>query len=130
MKTTFGQRIEVGISIYNDLEGDQTRFDVSNNKNYKLNFYPIKFVSVDGVQAWKLRSDVLSNKNAGLGESIVTVTRVDTATLAEITESFTVEVVSEYDYYYGVLTGTIDKVSTTLQFLIDNKDIEVSAIPD
>lgn len=83
VKTTFGRRVEVGISIYEDLEGDTWRFEVSNDKHYHLNFYPVAFGTVDGVDVWKLRSDVLTeNENAEIGTSTVTVTWVDITTRA------------------------------------------------
>lgn len=34
---------------------------------------------------------------------------------------------SQYDYYYGTLTGTIDAESSTLSYLVDNLDSEAAA---
>ena len=76
------------------------------------------FGTVEGVTAYKMRSDVLKQDvNAVLGTSTVTVTWVDVATEARVTETFEVEILSEYAYFNGVLKGTIDPESSTLEFL-------------
>ena len=93
--TTFGERVEVGISVYLDQENDLTRIDCRNDVNYKLNFYPVLMGNVLATKIWKVRSDVLvEGVNAELGESIVYVTYVDATTYASITEEFSVLVLS------------------------------------
>ena len=92
---------------------------MSNDKNYHLNFYPVLFGDVQGTLAYKLRSDVLKqNVNAVLGTSTVSVTWVDATTEARVTETFEVEILSEYAFYNGVLKGTIETESPTLNLLL------------
>ena len=97
--TTFGERVEIGISVYLDQEGDEMRIDCRNDVKYKLNFYPVLMGNVFATKIFKVRSDVLvEGVNAELGKSTVSVTYVDAATYAEIREEFEVEVISQYDY--------------------------------
>ena len=123
VQTTFGQRVEVGISVYVDSEDDPIRFEVSNDKNYKLNFYPVLFGEVSGVRVYKMRSDVLKeNYNAVLGTSTVSVSWVDATTEARVTETFEVEILSEYAYFNGVIKGTVETESSTLNFLVNARN--------
>lgn len=96
---------------------------MSNDKNYKLNFYPVLFGEVSGVPVYKMRSDVLKeNYNAVLGTSTVSVSWVDATTEARVTETFEVEILSEYAYFNGVIKGTVETESSTLNFLVNARN--------
>ena len=95
-----------------------TRFEVSNDVNYKLNFYPVKLGSVGETVMWKVMSDVLvDGYNAQLGQSTVTIKRIDMTTNAEVIETFEILIISPYEYEQGLIDGTVVTGSSTLDFL-------------